>query len=252
MARDYFLGNGDQTFRSTEPDWDPQGSRIFGGNGEDDISVFGLDLILNGGNGNDAVSVAGFYNLALGGNGDDWVSANGRVNTLEGGNGKDTLLSVAGGGTYETGQGNTLTGGLGVDTFIPSTSSDLVVKNDGGDGMVTEGDIVEGVFDVITDYRPGEVIQTEATTRIAEVGFDPYELPPPYVHPPAADHQHLLLFPGQYAIFQGDLTAPGEFTVGAEGDDLLLVWDKGTVDAHFFQWSVVLQDFSDPDAVWVA
>jgi hypothetical protein len=30
------------------------------------------------------------------------------------------------------------------------------------------------------------------------------------------------------------------------------VWDKGIVDAHFFQWSVVLQDFSNPDAVWVA
>ncbi len=252
MARDYFLGNGDQTFRSTGPDWDPQGSRVFGGNGNDDISVLGFDLVLDGGNGDDAVGAAGFRNLALGGNGDDWVGANGRGNTLDGGRGEDTLLSVAGGGTYEVGLGNTMTGGPGSDTFVPLSSSDLVVTNDRGDGVVSEGDVVAGVFDVITDYRPGEVIQTGATTRIAEVGFDPYELPPPYVHPPTADHQHLLLLPGQYAVFQGDLTAPGEFAVGGEGDDLLLVWDKGIVDPHFFQWSVVLQDFSDPDAVWVA
>ncbi len=233
MARDYFLGNGDQTFRSTGPDWDPQGSRVFGGNGDDDISVFGFDLVLDRGNSDDAVGAAGFRNLALGGNGDD------------------TLLSVAGGGTYEVAQGNTMTG-AGASTFVPLSSSDLVVTNDQGDGAVSEGDITAGVLDVITDYRPGEVIQTGATTRIAEVGFDPYELPPPYVHPPTADHQHLLLLPSQYAVFQGDLTAPGEFTVGGEGDDLLLVWDKGIVDTHFFQWSVVLQDFSDPDAVWVA
>ena len=118
--------------------------------------------------------------------------------------------------------------------------------------MVSEGDVVAGVFDAITDYRPGEIIQTTAITRIAEVGFDSYELPPPYVHPPTAVHQHLLLLPGQYAVFQGDLTAPGKFTVGEEGGDLLLVWDRGIVDAHFFQWSVVLQNFSNPDGVWVA
>ena len=252
MARNYLLGNGDQTFRSTGPDWDPQGSRVFGGNGGDDISVFGFDLVLDGGNGDDAVGAAGFRNLALGGNGDDWVGANGRDNILVGGRGDDVVLSVAGGGTYEVARGNIMAGGPGSDTFVPSSSSDLAVKNDAGDGTVSEGDVVQGVLDVIADYRPGEVIQTGATTRIAEVGFDPYELPPPYVHPPTADHRHLLLLPGQHAAFRGDLTAPGEFTVGAEGDDLLLVWDKGVVDAHFFQWSVVLQGFPDPDAVWVA
>jgi hypothetical protein len=154
MARDCFLGNGDQTFRSTEPDWDPQGSRVFGGNGDDDISVFGFDLVLNGGNGDDAVGAAGFGNLALGGNGDDWVGANGRGNILDGGRGEDALLSVAGGGTYEVAQGNIMTGGPGADTFIPSSSSDLVVTNDGGDGTVSEGDIVAGVLDVIPPGSP--------------------------------------------------------------------------------------------------
>jgi hypothetical protein len=252
MARDYFLGNGSQTFRNIDVDWDPHGSRVFGGNGDDDISAFGFDLLLSGGNGDDSVAVAGFRNLVLGGNGDDWVGANGRGNVLEGGRGADVVLSVAGGGTYEVGLGNFMIGGPGSDTFVPLSSSDLVVTNDQGDGVVSSGDVVAGMLDVITDYQPGDVIQTNAPNRVSAVGFDPYVLPPPYIHPPTADHQHLLLSPGEHAIFRGDLTAPGEFTAGAAGEDLLLVWDRGIVDAHFFQWSVVLDGFSNPDEVWVA
>ena len=246
----YRLGNGDQTFRNVDvPDWDIFGSRVFGGNGDDDISVFGFGLVLSGGNGDDSVAAAGSGNLLDGGNGDDWVGANGRDNVLRGGNGDDFLLSTGGGGTFEVGAGNTLAGGLGDDTFAPIGTKDLVVANDAGDGAVSSGDIVEGVFDVIVDYRAGDVLQTGATTRIARVEFDPV---PIYDHVSSPGHRHLAIGAGEYAVFHGDLTAPGRFTVADKGDDLLVVWDAGPNDDHIFQWGVVLDGFSNADRLWVA
>jgi len=248
----YFLGNGNQTVRyDTFPDWSIYGSEVYGGNGNDDISVYGFGLVLSGENGNDTVSGAGFGNQLLGGNGDDRVEANGLYNKLDGGRGDDFLLSTGGGGTYQVGTGNILIGGPGHDPFAPIGSKDLVVTNDGGDGVVSAGDVVTGVFDVITDYHPGDAIQTHATERVEQVPFDPYELPPPYIHPNALDHEHLLLLAGQYAVFRGDSNAPGQFTVGPDGKDLLVVWDQGPNDNHIFQWGVVLDSFSNPDAVWV-
>ena len=246
----YRLGNGDQTFRSIDtPDWDIYGSRVFGGNGDDDISVYGFDLVLRGGNGNDSVAAAGSGNLLEGGNGDDRVEMNGRDNVLRGGNGDDFLLSTGGGGTFEVGAGNTLTGGLGDDTFAPIGTKDLVVANDAGDGAVSGGDVVEGVFDVITDYRAGDVLQTGATTRIATVGFDPR---PIYDHVTRPGHAHLAIGGGEYAVFHGDLTAPGRFKVADNGDDLLVIWDGGPFDDRIFQSGVVLDGFSDADRLWVA
>jgi len=246
----YRLGNGDQTFRNIEvPDWDPYGSSVFGGNGDDDISVFGYDLVLSGGNGEDTVSAAGSGNLLEGGNGDDRLETNGRGDTLLGGLGDDFLLSTGGGGTFEVGTVNTLTGGFGDDTFAPIGTKDLVVANDAGDGAVSSGDVVEGMFDVVTDYRAGDVLQTNATTRVASVGFDPT---PIYDHVSTPGHQHLAIGAGEYAVFQGDLTAPGRFTVADGGDDLLVLWDDSGFDSTIFQSGVVLAGFSDADGLLVA
>lgn len=245
----YRLGNGDQTFRSNDvPDWDVHGSKVFGGTGDDDISVHGFDLVLRGGTGDDSVAAAGSGNRLAGGTGDDWVGANGLGNTLLGGTGDDLLLSTAGGGTFEAGAGNILVGGLGDDTFAPVGSKDLVAADDDGDGVVSNGDVVAGVFDVIEDYGAGDALQTGATTRVERVGFDPV---PIYDHGSTRGHEHLAIGAGEYAVFEGRLEAPGRFRVSEKGDDLLAVWDAGPNDDHVFQWGVVLEGVSDAGRLWV-
>lgn len=51
------------------------------------------------------------------------------------------------------------------------------------------------------------------------------------------------------AVFRGEVVAPGEFRIDATGHDLLFVWDKGPLDAHWFQWSAVLHGVTNPDTV---
>jgi Ca2+-binding RTX toxin-like protein len=246
----YSLGSGNDVFRNIEhSDWSIYGSQVRGQSGNDDISVFGYGLVLDGGSGNDTVSGAGNGNLLTGGSGDDRVEANGRYSLLDGGSGNDFLLSTGGGGVDEFGVGNILVGGTGGDTFAPVGTKDLVATNDAGDGRVSNGDIVAGVFDVILDYRPGDTLQTGATTRNDNVGFDPV---PIYTHGSTPTHEHLLINPGEYAVYHGTSASPGQFTVADAGSDLLVIWDDAPFDNQIFQYGVVLLGFSNADLLAVA
>ncbi|MBW6400124.1 hypothetical protein KPL78_19855 [Roseomonas sp. HJA6] len=270
----FTLTNRSDNFDSRdEPDWGDF-SRVSGGNGSDTIRIDGDHNVLDGGNGEDVLYACGDFNLLLGGNGKDSLRvvgddnrlyggngvdvlvAVGEGNLLDGGNGADRLTSVSHGGFYEIGEGNVLTGGQAFDSFVLNNRSDLRVVNDesgsphlpwlpppAGAGVVSEGDIIVGVMDEITDYTAGERLRIGATREAdAPVGLDDF----------APHHQHLELTDGEYAFIRGDQVGNGRFEVTDDGGDLLLVYDaNGGGDALFLQGAVVLQGVTDPESVFI-
>ncbi|MEO3470997.1 hypothetical protein AAFN86_03955 [Roseomonas sp. CAU 1739] len=243
-------GNGDDSIR-TEGDH----NLVSGGNGQDVLVVCGDCNTVDGGNGKDDLRVIGDDNRVYGGNGVDCLVATGVGNLLDGGNGADRLVSTSRGGFGEVGEGNVLTGGHGPDTFVLSNRSDLRVINDGGGdhhpglppapgtGVVSQGDIIVGVMDEITDYTAGERLRINAQHEASDpIGLDGI-LP---------GQQHLELADGEYAFIRGDQIGNGRFAVDDQGGDLLLVYDaSGGGDAHVLQGAVVLQGVTDADSVFV-
>lgn len=237
----YQLGN-DNFNSASQPDW-TNASAVFGGNGDDTIVARAITpsytsrLFIDGGNGNDSILLDAGNSVAFGGNGDDTLSSIGGLgNTLIGGNGNDTLTSNGGGSGMQP--GNTLTGGLGRDTFIlDSGTGNLVVTNDAaGDGVVSDGDTFKGPMDVITDLQRGEHIGlrqydsatngptatdlTVARVDTVTLAADPLE------H--TGDSFRPIFGPSQYAVFHGTFAGGNTFTVGANGPDLLAVYDTHT------------------------
>lgn len=273
MAR-FTLTNRSDAFDSRdEPDWE-DGSCVLGGNGDDSIRIDGdrsivaggngKDVLvacgdrncLDGGNGKDDLRASGDGNRLFGGNGTDCLVAIGEGNRLDGGNGVDWLASTSRGGFGEIGEGNVLTGGHGFDVFALNNRSDLRVVNDTDDdahpevppapgdvGAVSEGDVIVGVMDEITDYTAGERLRIGAKDEADDpIGLDGFSL----------GHRHLELADGEYAFIRGDQLGNGRFEVAEDGGDLLLVYDaSGGGDALFLQGAVVLQGVTDADSVFV-
>lgn len=272
---DFTLTNHSDAFDSRdEPDW-RDGSRVLGGNGDDSLrgegdrhllsGGNGQDVLvacgdgntLDGGNGKDDIRATGNDNLLLGGNGVDILYAIGQGNVLEGGNGADRLVSASRGGFGAVGEGNVLAGGRGPDAFVLNNRSDLRVVNDLDDdahpdgpappddaGVVSEGDLILGVMDEITDYSAGERLRigasVEADDPVGLAGFRP-------------GHRHLILADGEYAFIRGDQVGDGRFQVDDAGDDLLLVYDaSGGGDALALQGAVVLLGVTDPETVFIS
>jgi hypothetical protein len=255
----YLLGNGDNAFESAfVPDW-TNDSRVFGGNGDDDIAARALSptitsrLLVRGGNGDDSIFLDASNSVALGGNGDDVLTSIGGLdNTLRGGNGDDLLISFGGGSGM--GQGNVLRGGNGEDTFRFTNPGNLVATKDAGDDRaVSAGDVFLGPMDVITDYRRGELIELRNFGGPDEV--------PPYtrveeaaliVDPLSADRFRPVVGDGQYALFQGSFEGEGVFTVDPKGYDLLVVYDAfDGDDNNIAQGSLALLGITDPGAVLI-
>jgi len=238
-------GNGEDTIRAVG-----DFTTLLGENGKDEILAIGDHNLINGGNGNDVLRVVGDGNWLLGGNGSDVLVANGEGNRLFGGNGPDQLVSVSFGQINAIGVGNILTGGQGPDAYVLNNRSDLRVVNDhvfgppaAGEGVVSQGDVILGVMDVITDYAAGERLRINATQEVTgDVTLDDV----------APLHRHLELGDGEYAFFHGNELGNGRFAVDAQGDDLLLVYDRaGGGDALSLQGAVILRDVTDPDAVFL-
>ncbi len=273
MARFTLAKRGDDFDSRDEDDWQ-DGSRVFGGNGDDHIRIEGdgnfasgdngQDVLvacgngncLDGGNGKDNLRAIGDDNRLYGGNGVDYLAAFGVGNLLDGGNGVDWLVSTSRGAFRDIGEGNVLTGGHGFDVFVLNNRSDLRVINDiGGDdhpgvlppphgaGVVSESDIIVGVMDEITDYTAGERIRIGAKQEADDpIGLDRF----------SPGHRHLELADGEYAFIRGDQIGNGRFEVDEDGGDLLLVYDaSGGGDALVLQGAVVLQGVTDPDVVFV-
>ena len=256
----YQLGNGDDYFDSaTKADW-TNDSAVLGGNGDDTILVSAVTpfsagrLFVDGGNGNDTIRLNASNSVAFGGNGDDTLTSIGGLgNTLIGGNGDDTLISVGGGSGMQP--GNSLTGGLGHDTFILVNDGNLVVTDDAaGNGVVSDGDTFKGPMDVITDLHHGDHvglrnydIATNGPTAIdvplAQVNSVTLA-PDPLQH--TGDSFRPVIGSSQYAVFHGTFTGGNTFTVGADGPDLLAVYDTRTGPTELVgKGSLVLQGVTD-------
>ncbi len=257
----YQLGNGNDYFNSADhPDW-TNDSAVIGGNGNDTILATAVypyadtPIFVDGGNGDDFIRLQyANHAVAFGGNGGDTlISVGGLGNTLIGGNGDDTLISIGGGSGMQP--GNTLTGGLGRDTFTLVNDGNLVVTNDAaGNGAISDGDTFKGPMDVITDLHRGDHIGLRdydaatggpTATDVPLARVDTVTLAPdPLEH--AGDSFRPVIGSSQYAVFHGTFAGGNTFTVGADGPDLLAVYDTRTgPDELVGKGSLVLQGVTD-------
>lgn len=222
----------------------------FGGNDMDSIFILGSRNAVHGDNGNDTLGVTGSNNTVSGGNGDDVLTALSAQyspaanNVLDGGRGMDTFFTEGNFGSAVAGVGALITGGLGLDQFHLRQDSDVMLNNEDsyGHASVQEGDTVQGVFDVITDYTAGELIDIGATT----LRTDPVNLTHMW-----AGHSHITVGDGEYAFLHGNWSGAGEFSVAQDGADLLVVYDYDPAGEYYFEYggSVVLVGVSDESLV---
>ena len=226
------------------------GQNYLGGNDMDYFYIRGDGNILDGGNGADTLGAWGGQNTILGGNGDDRMGAFSEQlspptdNRLDGGRGDDVLYTSGVFGSGVFGVGAQLTGGSGEDTFVLRQNSDVLTANldSYGRPTVTEGDMIQGVFDVITDYQSGELIDIGVSTlRTDPVGLSHYW----------PGHSHLVLNDDEYAFIHGNWDGNGSFVVDAAGGDLMIVFDNDPSNEYYFEYngSVILAGVSDPAIV---
>lgn len=215
------LGNGSGKFHSdTVPDWNgwQDRSEIHGGNGNDEIIVSGIGLVLTGDNGNDLLIARG-------------------SNELFGGRGADQLVTFGGGG-------NVLWGGPGTDSFSVNNHTHFYVTNEPElyNSTLSEGDNLFAAFDVIADYQPGELLRLDATENIGTIPLDSYR----------PGHQHPIVHVGEYGAVRGDLTDAQNFVVNATGGDMLFLYNPPDGnDEQFYGGAVVLLGITNPDLVLV-
>lgn len=267
---DHRLGNGADYFEIFQPDGYSSARRIYGENGNDTILmvqkpfwIAAYSVLADGCRGDDYIALDGSGNTLLGGPGDDTLRAGtfsffgeiGFGNILDGGSGDDLLVSRSSAlyrpAFFDGGLGNSLTGGRGTDTFDVRTVSDLYVVNDAngaGQGVVSEGDQIFGLFDLITDYEPGETLLINAAVPAA----GPVQLGGPQHNTFLYGiHAHLVLADGEYAAFRGTYEGGSAFLVDAGGSDLLVAADVSDGRDDAIQSSVVLQNVTSLDAVLI-
>lgn len=217
-----------------------------GGNAKDDIYIIGDGNLINGDNGDDILGATGAFNTLNGGNGKDDLTAMSdqywpaTYNTLNGGNGVDTLRTVGAFGSDVYGVGAFLSGGLGMDQFQLRQNSDVLLSNTSsyGNATIQQGDTIQGVFDVITDYTAGELIDLGATT----LRTDPLDLT--HMWP---GHSHITLDDGEYAFVRGNWDGDGHFEVRNDGADTMVIYDLDPPNEYYFEYSgsVVLVGVTD-------
>lgn len=236
-------GTGDDTISASG-----SGNRLLGETGDDTLSTFGSGNTALGGTGNDTISLSGQNangNAAYGGSGDDTLSAFGYDNILNGGTGADVLSSrsFSVGQGIQVSDGTVMTGGANTDRFVLNNTSSLSVQDDDGNDVVSAGDTFRGVIDVITDYRSGEVIQTGATTRESgPVALDELMTIPP-------GNLGAVLGAGEYALFRGELTEAGVFSVAGAGPDLLMIYEAAGAPDSTASGAVALRDYASDDVL---
>jgi Ca2+-binding RTX toxin-like protein len=147
-------------------------------------------------------------NIVDGGSGNDTITADGSGVRVDGGAGADAIRSQAE-GLGRIGTSQTLTGGSGIDSFQFYSRSTLLVEGD-QNGSLSEGDVVTGLFPVITDYHAGEVLTIDplgTTYQPPNLALGGFEDDLDYMR--MGDHRHTLV--------PGNLTEPGRFTFDSEG-----------------------------------
>lgn len=222
----------------------------YGGNDNDYFDIAGDRNLLSGDNGMDTLVAYGQENTLSGGNGDDILAAFSEQrdppthNVIEAGRGDDVIYTFGVFGHDTMGIGALITGGSGLDTFVLAQNSDVLASNSEADtrGYLAEGDTVQGVFDVITDYQAGERI---------EIGVSMLRTDPIALYNWEPGHNHLLLNDNEYAFIRGDWNGGGSFVVNDDGGDLMIVFDNDPYNEYFYEYngSVILAGVTDPALV---
>lgn len=161
-------------------------TRLFGGAGNDEVFTAGMNDSLYGGSGNDTLESAEFggENLLIGGEGNDVLFTDFNYSgTLIGGLGNDDLsVSTSIGNNWligvallrpnpGVGEVDTLTGGIGLDTFVLGTSS-TAFYDDGNRQTAGTGDyaVIVGCQNEGTDH---DFIQLHGTPTDYVLGTSP-------------------------------------------------------------------------------
>jgi serralysin len=167
------LGN-DEIFGGDGSDTINGGSgfdRIDGGRGNDFIFGGGGRAVvtgefLSGGDGNDRIVASSGIDTVNGGNGNDELIGGDERNLIDGGSGNDTLTGVSFEGIADLGEPDTLTGGLGKDTFVLGNQDRVF--------YVPPDDPFESSrsFSLITDFKSAEDrIQLKGSAELYELEF---------------------------------------------------------------------------------
>ena len=144
-------------------------TRIWGDDGNDDISGGGAINELHGGPGDDKLTDGGY------GSGFDLIEGEAGNDTMKGSPGPDKLIGDDGNDSYEGGAGADVMsdGGDGEDTVSSSFHSLSAVTVDPnsaakGDGAAGEGDVVgSDIEDIIGSYYNDTITGTDAVNRIS-------------------------------------------------------------------------------------
>ncbi|MFP6700848.1 MAG: Ig-like domain-containing protein, partial [Planctomycetaceae bacterium] len=110
------------------------GSSLYGGHGDDTISVLGGDVLVDGGHGNDTIDGGSGSDTLLGGDGNDVITGGPSGDSIDGGDGVDSLDGGIGDDTLQGGDGaDRLDGGEDNDSLNGSSGDDLLIGNTGDD-----------------------------------------------------------------------------------------------------------------------
>lgn len=144
-------------------------TRLFGGDGHDQLFGGNAADLLSGGAGNDVINAGGGHDTLDGGTGNDHLFGGAGNDLLTGGNGHDRLLGEAGNDRLFGGEGNdTLNGGSGNDALTGGAGADtFVFARRGGADVVTDFD---HTLDLLRFEGLGTV--TQVMSRAREIGPD--------------------------------------------------------------------------------
>ncbi|PLX38390.1 MAG: hypothetical protein C0606_09310 [Hyphomicrobiales bacterium] len=109
-----------------------------GGNGNDQLRVYGDDNALMIGNGGHDKIIGGDGDDSIdGGDGNDRIYGNGGTDTIDGGAGNDQIYGSSEGGTITGGDGHDkIVGGAGNDSIDGGTGNDRIYGNGGNDTII--------------------------------------------------------------------------------------------------------------------
>jgi len=109
-------------------------SSLYGGDGDDTITVLGGDVLVEAGDGNDTIDGGSGSDTLLGGDGNDSITGGASGDSIDGGDGVDSLDGGIGDDTLQGGDGaDRLDGGTGNDSLNGSSGDDLLIGNTGDD-----------------------------------------------------------------------------------------------------------------------
>jgi Ca2+-binding RTX toxin-like protein len=173
---------------------------------------------VTGGNGDDTVAFTDAYDdtdvMVEGGAGDDTITTAGGDDTIDGGEGDATITGGAG--------ADHLTGGAGNDIFVYGSgdTGDLTFDDVDEDGVLSDGDLITGAFDVLHGFETDSANGTykDLLDILVVNEFD------------AEGDIISGLEEDEYQVIFGTYSTSTGFEVDASGEDTLIAFDDGGTD----------------------